>query len=608
MHAMCVLIDDTAKNGVAEVKVHGLDAMVPVYRTGPISAANRCNFDTVWRSYLVSGNLEVVAEDSLRAFKAICETMATDDCCGTALSIVAEVNTMNRPGVYAASTGGGTGADFSNPAGMYTAEGTVLGDATRVCNTTGMFSPGARLDTLREKMCGFNFGSVSALLSVPTSSTRVNLVVVKDPPNAAEIEVITDIYCHWSTTAPQHSLPQYQITASSSLMRLAIAAKLIDSSTHNYSFFSAVAVQNWITMQSAALTFMTSAALFKNNMDLRLYQGWSMSNNHEMEVFVGRVHELVSGGLVTFLPPSRLTSIQSDWAYNKIANFWSMATTSPEWSQFYPVSLLCVLQWMEKMAITPSISVVPTSYRYSDADTRVPCVIINSSNFLQVLHLFATPDVNSYGPVASTRGVIGNGAMRTTGVWFQNFGRISRYRRGERPDQSMFSYQLPSFSSSAPLIGVDNMEIQWFISNAANNMTDPKYQTASTSRIVWPDPPTLSTFLAKVADYTVSPALMGLLGYFTGGPVGAAVAAGSQIVSQAASDISAYKAEKNNRETLSNMQEMLKTAQVNQPALIHPENPTHMSTDSPHDERDHREAKAVQPANPVPASPNSAHV
>lgn len=596
LNAIICLYEDTEKYGLGSVRMSGHTGAIPVYKTDVPIDSCVVDFEAAWRNYFITDDADLIAGDFCDAYNTICGTLATEDCCGSALSIVAELTAVNRPSYFCPGpVTNNEKAPLNTPNGLYTALPTTLGSGQRTIQSKGMFD-GISLPLIKERMCGFNFGATSALLSVPASLIRIDHVTTKSTDPDTKAETLETVHGFWQKSTVDDANIQYRIPQSTSQSRLAIILKFINASENNYSFLNAQAMQAYIVMLSGALTFQCATALFKNNIDLRFYQGWSFTGNQELYQVTTLLHTYISGGFAKFVAPGRLSQYSTEWNYDKIKYFWGLnPTTSKDWSQYYPVSQLAAMQWMNKFGEMVAPVHVPTTMRVDTADTRIWVTDLSIPNNLQVIHAMATVDVFSYLPRANTLDF--QRKERVAGYWYCNFGRISRYKVGDMPDQNQYSLQMPAFSSNVNILGLSGATVKWELSGVAHGFAENRYLTATLSTLIYPDPPTLSSFLAKAADYTVSPALMGMLGYITGGPVGAAVAAGSQIVSQAASDINDYRRDQKSQETISSIQNLVSEAKQMLPE-VKSDMPVHLTSDQPHDEKNHREAEAVHSHDP----------
>lgn len=187
---MIVLIDCISSTSPSSIVLPGgtndTSPRIPVYRN-PANAANQAtNITANWLAYWSTANLPHITSNCASVFNELCNLLAVDDACGTAISLASEAMLVNFPGIGMTPDLAGIGyagtphGSWSWGATEYDEAGGPIDEKNGVIQSTNW----RRFwvddnEEVRKKLIGFNFSAITPLHQQTTGATKVNYNLFK---------------------------------------------------------------------------------------------------------------------------------------------------------------------------------------------------------------------------------------------------------------------------------------------------------------------------------------------------------------------------------------------------------------------------------------------
>lgn len=546
-NVMLVLIDCTDESKPAQIMLGGSSVPVWNYSTNSKNTPIPVNLTQIWQNRFKTGSEAEICNNCASAFNEMC-VKSSGDTCGRALSLASEMMLGNYPGMMAdidfGETPGTATTDYgTTPKGSWAWKAGSIDkkDGTIKANEWLTEDRDGTNTTWREKLIGFNFSVSTPYHRIPTGLTKINYVANTDTTT----NKYTSLSITWSgsgfaddtkTTTNVTGLPGYQCSSTSSLMRLAIACGLVDTTHQGYIMKSGMGMCNWLNMCGVAIALSTSNFLTSNDIDLRTWMGWktTVSVTHASSV-MQKMLDVVTANTVSWVDMEYLIGSEAEWDWSEIKTYYTLdPLTNNKWGSYSPWPVHAFIQWAEKLQILPALPGMALDNYVTQTGDQILGLILKHTDRQWKSIALATPDFVRYAPQLYAEIVGSKPTMM--GMWIDQWAYDSCIRLNRRAETQYLTSNTPAMSifNQDYITARPNLHL---ITGSRLNYHGAAHKLMRTSPIQYPDPPGFEDFWRAARDYVIIPALAGGAGFVTGGPVGAVAGAGGALVSQIAHDI-----------------------------------------------------------------------
>lgn len=521
-NVMLVILDSTGSYPSAPLSINGVQ--IPTYINAPIASGDLA---AIWNLYFVTDNASRIASDFTSAFLEIQSRLGVERSAMSALSVVSELHARNYSGIYIPTEDNGTAYRMDRAQGGWSLARRQL--------TAG----GPRLDAFPQgaggtrPLMGYAFSGLSAWGRPPGGCADLHTY---DPPADSDDGAYATV---WTATRPDYFTYTHHVATLQSFLRVAVALKLVVTYEHNLNFSSCRALSAWIHMNSVAMTSLTSSLIAQSNIELSLWTG-----HHVPSEFTG-------GATLMEKYVALATNSRATWfnfidffapvlpVNEYIEGFFGVDIEGSNWLSYFPTPFPLTLMWEAK--IDKHAGREPEqSHLYIDNVMRRTTELTGQSLDYRWRSV-CTPQLSNYQPVAVYRSA--TGACESLGVWVDQYAHITIKASGSglatKPEDLCSSLFVKSpIDNSLPRANILTLHVI----NSSYAYVDSEEREFRHSKLLWPDPISWESILQGAKNYLLNPALAGLAGYTTGGPVGAAVGGGGAFLAQLLKDISGSSA------------------------------------------------------------------
>lgn len=555
-HAMIVLVDTTSGSAPRRVNIYGGAGHaynVPVYTGSERAVQAPADLTQMWTDVMANANPIAMSANFASTYNEICTILAVGDACATALTAAAEAMLGAYPGV----------AMMRDPV-MYSYNPTARGAWTfdggyidgKAEKIKSKIWPVTDFAKARQKLIGFNFSVQTPYHVTVTSATRVTFKPIYE--NAKAAQWYKYIQAFWSVNgldgAISHHYSKYDLPTCTSLMRLSIYTGLISTHHQGYLFKSGPGVGNWLNMMGEALALSTSNFLSANDLSVRIWTGWQFSTDTNLlQHHMSGLQSLMTRDFLIWHNMSYFTTLP-DWGWNCIDDYYDFEPTYIEWGNNSNWPFQAHYQWMEKLHLNPPMPNIEQKFWVTDQGVYLGGIAWSEQYKQWNFVASSTIDFHRYQPVVNYH-IVGteDGQMP---FWIDRWSYDSSAGGANTLDPSMYisSVMLLSVNQSGYVSARNNF---YFIENSTMPYRgDAGY--VRMSPILYPDPPSLSSFLSGVRDYVLIPALAGLGAFITtGNPIAGAGVAATTIAQAAGARAGAAQIRKAGEEAVKNVEQKL---------------------------------------------------
>lgn len=520
---MLVLLDCTTSSSPESIRLGDGQFVVPtVVNT---AYAVDADLSAMWNAYFVDGNIPRIQRDFLGAYSELANNYSTSTAIGTALSISAELCHAQDLGLIMSVSPDGYSAPEHAAHGAWTHGGYTIGpDNFHLQTNSWPAAPDS--DEARDTLTGYNFRKLSPYHRLSTG--RVSALFRLYEYRGLEVTEVS-----WSTRSPSASFNGYKLPTLASAMRLSIATNLISIGHQKYHFTSPAGAAGWLSMNGAALAFSTCVHLTSTNFTLRDWAG--MSEDNDDTTIDQNVHKDIIDCVGDIIIPVKLGSLISlvpGGAWDNIYDYDLMdPIINSNYGLYSPFPVIAFYQWRSKLGLSSGTSA------FSENGVRIAHnALVFGFEAKQdtkdlIVDVSTTPDCGSYFPRVLSRVPGDNWSPVQPAI--EEWSRLCNQFLPGVTKGKTFTSLVPTFGHF-PIAGSLIEPSRILITDSRVTMKDPSTMVRTTP-IRYPDPP--ETFLSVLRDFIILPALSGLAGFVSGGPVGAAVGAGVTVAKAAANRI-----------------------------------------------------------------------
>lgn len=316
-------------------------------------------------------------------------------------------------------------------------------------------------------------------------------------------------------------------------MRLSIATNLISIGHQKYTFTSAPGAAGWLSMSGAAIAFSTCVHLTTTNFTLRDWAGLEPSNDDTtIRQLVDDDIRACTGDIIIPTKLEALLTLVPGGAWENIYDYDLMdPLNNANFGLHSPFPIIAFHQWRCKLELTSGAG------GFSEEAVRIaPAAIVFGFEAKPetrdlMVDVAATPDCGSYFPRVLSRTPGNNWTPIQPAV--DEWSRLCNENLSGVVKGKTFCSLVPTYGHF-PIAGSLSEPSRVLVTDSRVTMRDSSTQVRTTP-IRYPDPP--DSFLRALTDFIVLPALSGLAGFVSGGPVGAAVGAGLSVAKATAERI-----------------------------------------------------------------------
>lgn len=526
-NVMLVLTDVTNQNMAPNVQI--ANNLIPTYRGhtwGPNPQVyDGVDFVAIFDAWYAQAHIDHVPYDCAHAFNLICHRIATEDTCGRAIALAAELSQGFTWGkaVVQDSTGAipannnTSGCWCLDPANNHWAVRQNL--LARVLHTE---------PTPNHTMNGFNAGTLTPF----------------HRPISAAAEMQLDGNGNVRVGTP-NGYPSHTATSATSYMRVASFLGLLLTQDQMYEFETGAGMANYVKNVGTAIALGTAHTLVAADIGVRYWIGLSAEYNSTTRFSLEKaVHDWTAFHCY-WLDTHTYEAGEQDWqdnTYLHLDTYWpmpghNMCADSINWATNSPVPVVAYAQWAPKSGVTLSFPKGEFTLDISENATQTAAYDLSSVKDYAP-YAAATIDAQRTLPCALVR-VPG---WTTAGLymWLEQWPRVST--------NTLLAVNVPleqAYVASSNTLALSTMVRQYvtkqgttLLWNGTPAATSPGEDTTlRASSIQYPDPPDLMDFLRQGYRYIVDPAINAAIGYAAGGVPGALIGGGTALASTAAQDI-----------------------------------------------------------------------
>lgn len=520
---MLVLLDCSTGSAPVNVQLGDGQFVIPTVRL-PNDAAD-ADLSAMWQAYYTDVNIGRIQRDFLGAYLELANNYSTSTAIGTALSVAAELCHAQDTGLILGVEPDGYPTPAQAAHGAWTHGGYPIGPDNFNLQTNAWPADPAS-DDARYNLTGYNFRKLTPYHRLSTGRVSGLFRIV----NIFGLNVIE---VGWGTRAPNVSVNGYKLPTLASAMRLSISTNLISIGHQKYTFTSPAGVAGWLSMNGAALAFSTCVHLTTTNYTLRDWAGFSEANDDTtIDQLVNADIAHCTGDIIIPVKLSVLQTLVPNGAWDNIYEYDLMdPVANPNYALSSPFPVIAFHQWRSKLDLSSgscdfreqAVRIAPGSLVFgfeAKPDTRDLLVDVST-----------TPDCGSYLPRVLSRLPGSNWVPVQPAV--DEWSYLSNIPLRGVSVGKTFTSLTPTYGNF-PIAGSLSEPSRILVTDSRSTMRDPSTQVRTTP-IRYPDPP--ESFLRALTDFIVLPALSGLAGFVSGGPVGAAVGAGLALAKSTAERI-----------------------------------------------------------------------
>lgn len=537
---LLVLTDMHSTDSQATISIAGMLAGIQIIKSGRQGVAT--DITQWWRDFFTTANAPEIMSTFGGGWNHICQKLGVGTTCGFAASVVAELYGNQQPGMAV------NAARYTNRS--RTAYGAWAWKGGDVDKKIGIVHSSAWKEDLngadnaawRQALVGFNFAGTSPLHRLSTGIVRSKYTVEWQNSDDKTTRIPKIIRAGWSTEEPSVCVPGYNIETMSSVMRIATYVGLLSTHEGNYTFGSAYAVGSYIHMLSVALGLSFSTFLSTNDISMNMWSGceeyWRRLRPDES---MSQIADVYTAGLVAITNIKDLSATTGDWDWAQTSVYYSIKPFADnDWFSYSPWPVHAVHQWTMKLSLwdgqldrTLQFFVRQGGGGFGGEDAYIQGLALRENAGHYKSMSVASIDLFRYAPGCMYRQVGSIDApMRT---WCDQWQMLSQVYVNKLGDTQYLQTNTMTLAiMDKVFFSPDDNRFLVYDTNYICPSEDRYVMRANT--LAYPDPPSFSTFWEGLRDYIAVPALSGLAGYVSGGPVGALVGAGTSLAKQVLND------------------------------------------------------------------------
>lgn len=539
-NVMLVLIDCVSNSCNSQIRLsYGAGSVqLPVVRN-LTPAANPSNCTAIWVGYWITNNIPMINTHAAAVYNELCNLMAVEDSCGTAMSLASEAMLVSFPGLGMDPLHAGVGYE-ALPNGSWawgsddnSDSGGTIDSKDGELDSKNWRKPWKAADSgaRRELLVGFNFSAITPLHQHTTGLVKVTYNV-NDGVKDGHYYVMTVQWgnCGAGANPIQYYQAKYQVPTCSSLMRLSISCGLIETRDQGYLLKSGAATANFLNMQGMALSGSMALFLSSNDLSVNHWLGWNSTFDQTLRnSFYQNITKRATQWLVMWSDMASVLAATNEWGWDKIDEYYGLdPTTSPDIFSHSPIPIHFFLQWSKKLEYNQTCPEFQTDVDFDHERTMIMGVVLRESDKQWKSVAFSTIDFAKYKPNLYTAPV--SGEHREVFMWIDRWAFDSTSHLGV--------YGNPSTYESSTWI--DSVRYSQFVSSRTNHYIVKNCRLAikgddtrlvRVSSVQYPDPPSILSFLGAARDYILEPLAMGALATLASGmnPVAGLVAGGTTL-------------------------------------------------------------------------------
>lgn len=519
-NVLLVLLDSTQMWSTTAITIGG--AQVPTYQNAPVQPAD---LSAMWYAHYTTDSIPKIRGNLVAAFNEMAKMLGVENSASIAVTMAAELYMKMYHGLGIKTKDDTPKYDFEQtPYGAYSMDGSNI-EGTSI--PTENFYPKAGTEGGRQKVIGYNFSGLSSWARPPNGEVRT---YQEDfPGNVYRIVV-------WGTNTPLHHNPTYQVYSANSIVRIAIAVKLLATFENRLYFPTTQGFASWVHMCSVAQACNTAQMFSQTNLSLSLYVGYSATGADIGSVNIMRsAVQMATSNRATWFDFFEYFRQFGEWDIAEITEYYSVDPTDPvEFCTYFPLPVHLIVQWEQKLQREVGEAPTHGSFRHKKIDHRVDYLSPKSLDYRW--KAVCSPSFLQVHPMAVYRGMEGD--TRHVPAWIDQWSYISLKSSGSTYVQSR------DFSSQVFIMPpVDNaicyeQQSTLVVLNSWYANSDENFQKWGASALEYPDPIPWQAILNGAKNWILQPALAGVTGYLTGGIPGAVIGAGGALAGQAVKEFS----------------------------------------------------------------------
>ena len=280
---LLVVTDLTASSQAPNITLNGVQRKM-WQGSRDIGTSDVIDFWAIWNAYYTNSNINRIRGDMIGAWSLMYSKLGSGGACNIALSVAADMSRGNSPSVYMDSTGPDADKYDNIAMGSWT-----IG--------------GGRTD--------------------PKSSFMVSSDILTGDTVADHSAVTKRICVYWTSMDLETENVRYNLPTASSLLRLAMAASLIDTEQGSHMFRSLSGMQSWLHMHALTL-YNTSAAMFTSEgISPRIWLGWEDRKHTTVAIKLDTLTNICFGGLIRHLDLTSLgLGASGNWVWENATDYW----------------------------------------------------------------------------------------------------------------------------------------------------------------------------------------------------------------------------------------------------------------------------------------------
>nr|QXV86549.1 capsid protein [Totiviridae sp.] len=524
-HIVLVLADYSSFSCPQSIMWQG--AEVPVFRGVTIQQENYANFNPIWNRWWSNDNIGNISRDAAAAHKHLGQYLGVENTMLLAASIASEIYTTLYNGMAIRPLYNQPGYDWNAAVlgGWSLYDDQHLSANSRVTLDEWESGNDAASETkARRRLVGYNFSSLTAW-HLPSTGCSLTREAASRFQEAGPMVV-------WATGTPANMKPNYDVTTTESLMRVAIYVRLILTHEVKLFFESAHGMGTFVHMLSGALSAQFGLIFSNTNLDLSLWSGFNTRlDDITSNMIMQQAIERATAGIAKHTMIQQMIADWHNWDEDVIFEYFGMDPfTNLAWLMATPLPHHFIQQWSNKIKYRDGKETDVMTYFYHNGQNRMGLALTPESQSFRGL-MYCTVDAERYLPELVYRSQ--DRQLDHMPAWVDQWSYVSLLGSGSQVSTKqdfLESQELVLTMISNALIYTPNQE--GYILNSRYVNKDPNVRVLRLNDIQFPDPIDWGRILEGAKNYVLYPALAALGGFAAGGPAGALIAGGTTLAKQ----------------------------------------------------------------------------